>query len=648
MITNHRTRGSKERKSVFAVIVFVLGCLCLALGLLGSLGHFGAAKAGEEGQEIPNPGNPYWWVQIESLKPGKPPGSGTPWADSDFAALAKWGINGVEINLVWGSIEPRRGEFDFALLDRNLALAAKAQMKVYLNFWESLWGDPQTKVVGNPAPWITAREVTSDGVTGIQPPWWDEDSRQAYFDYVARTIEHVDGKPGFGGLSASYGWLDAMWGPRPKDSHGITGYAPADIRAFYRWLPRTYGTVATFNQRWHTSYVDWGQIPAAKPGDPLFAVYQSFRHDSVIQTWDELSRLVRARTKAPLYYYWGGEISGGENGPGVLENDPDILFKAAQRYHGIVLLDDSEESGLALVFGSLARSYQVPFMEEWTPDCFNIGGWSTESGGSREETSRWLGHLALGAPFQIGSDFFIYPPPQQLDLGGVFIMYPPPPHQPGFAYTWSQYRAWHETLAQVRGQTPEQPVAVLVPTEKIASGPDLDASVGLDHEIRDFWRRNHVLPHFITDQQVAEGRLDLGQFKAVVDLGNERADLPALKAYAEKHPVLENLRQMVPLLRPYVTLDPTYELLEVVPVVDGAAVWLTLANCNGQKAYFGNISFDPQAVGLEPTAFDVKIVKSGKLVPASRTEDGKIRWRIGLPPAGFEVVRLSPGTSATK
>ena len=107
-----------------------------------------------------------------------------------------------------------------------------------------------------------------------------------------------------------------------------------------------------------------------------------------------------------------------------------------------------------------------------------------------------------------------------------------------------------------------------MPTMKIATGPDLERFPDLNHQIRDFWRLHHVLPHFITDQQVEDGAVKLEQFKAIIDLGNERADLPALRAYAGKHPVLDNLEQMVPLLRPYVTLDPAFEFLEVMPVVD--------------------------------------------------------------------------------
>jgi len=343
-----------RRSLVFTAILFILVALYPAIGISEVSEVPGASKGSEAAQTIPSPGNPYWWVQIDYLKPGHGQAPATPWTDADFAAFAKEGMNGVEINLVWGSIEPRRGEYDFALLDSYLASAARAHIELYLIFWQSLWAEMPPKVVGkNPPLWVTERDLTSAGMTAIEPSWWDKDSRQAYFDYIGRTIEHMNGKPGFGGMFANYGWLDAMWGPQNfktgnfEEIHGIAGYAPADIQEFYRWLPRTYKTLAAFNQRWHSSYADWNQIPAAKPGEPLFAVYQGFRYQSVIQTYDEISRLVRARTKAPMFYYWGGNITGAVSGSGVMGNDPDIFFKAAKRYNATVVLDDADNTGLA-------------------------------------------------------------------------------------------------------------------------------------------------------------------------------------------------------------------------------------------------------------------------------------------------------------
>ena len=357
---------------------------------------------------------PFWWAQIDFTKPHN-----TPWDDSDFATIAKSGMNGVEINLNWGTLEPRENQYDFQLLDRYMAEAAKAHLKLYLLFWESIWQENQGQ---NPPPWITARDLSSDGVPAQEPPWWDQASRKAYFDYVAHTIDHVKVSPGFGGVYASYGWLDSEWGVAPKGSHGVTGYAPEDIRAFYRWLPKNYKTIGGFNHRWQTSFKSWSDIPVPRPGDSLFPVYQDFRQYSVAEGFDAISHLVRAHTNATMLYSWGGDICG-RIGPEVQGNDPDIFFQTARKYHAVVNLDDANLPGLSLLFGSLARSYGVPLLEEWTP------GHDRES-----RTPQWLGHIGLAAPYEVGDDFFIYPPPAD---------------QAGFAYGWSNYQEWHETLTKV-------------------------------------------------------------------------------------------------------------------------------------------------------------------------------------------------------
>lgn len=298
-------------------------------------------------------------------------------------------------------------------------------------------------------------------------------------------------------------------------------------------------------------------------------------------------------------------------------NSPDIFFKTAKRYNAIVVLDDADYTGLSLVFGSLARSYEVPLFLEWTPQSTDM----------TEETARWLGHIAMGAPYEIGADFFLYPPPKE---------------PKGWADAWPKFQAWHAAIEQIKGNTPEQPVAILIPMKKIMFSSDLNVLSGWEVQLGNFWRTHHVMPHFITDEQVTDGNVDLRQFKAVVDLGNERAELAELSTYAKTNPVLKSLDEALPLLKPYVTLEPAYDSLEVTPVVDGKSVWLTLANCSNEKAYSGNIDFNPQAVGMQLMDFDVTLVKEGESIPARRTQEGKIEWKINLPPAGFEVVHLTP------
>ena len=563
---------------------------------------------GREGvPDIQNHDAPFWWAQIDFTKP-----QNIPWDESDFVTLAQSGMTGVEINMLWADIEPKKDQYDFKLLDRYMAEAAQAHLKIYLLFWESLWQENQGK---NPPAWIPARDESSDGIAAEEPPWWDTASRKAYFDYVAHTIDHVKASPGFGGVYAAYGWLDSEWGMPPKGSHGVTGYAPADIRAFYRWLPQAYKTIDSFNHRWDTSFHDWSDIPVPRPGDRLFPVYQRFRLYSVAEGFDAISHLVREHTNATLLYSWGGDICG-RIGPEVQGNDPDTFFQVARKYHAIVNLDDANLPGLSLLFGSLARSYRVPLLEEWTPGHDRIS-----------RTPQWLGHIGLAAPLEVGDDFFIYPPRA---------------HDAGFEYGWSAYKEWHATLTQViHGRTPEQPVAVIVPTRKIVLSANLNTSPNLTSELGDFWRHYRVLPHFVTDEQISQGVVDLQQFRAVVDLGDEITKLPALQRYSEHHPVLKSLDQAIPFLHQYVTVEPAADSLEVVPTVDGTSVWLTIANTDAQHAYSGTIRFDPAAVGLGSKFFRVRNAKTDQIVPATRSSNGKIQWQNKLAPGGFLVLHLN-------
>lgn len=600
--------GTSNRSAIVIVSTVLLVCLCSAFGLSEDPQNAGALLAGEGRTSVPS-GTPIWAVQIDFTKPNN-----VPWDTSDFATIAHSGINRVEINLDWNDIEPAKGQYDFHLLDSYLAGAAQAGIKLIPIFWESQWAEQRGK---NPAQWVTARDLSSDDKTAQQPPWWDPASRQAYFDYMAHIIDHAKTRPGFGGIFADYGWLDAMWGPDRGDMHGPVGYAPADIQAFHRWLPQNYKTMAAFNKQWSTSYKSWEEIPAAKPGDALFAVYQGFRHYSVVQAYDEMSRLVRAHTNAPLYYYWGGGLSG-RGGPAVLGNDPDTFFKTAKRYHAIVVEDDADNSGIALLFGSMARDYQVPLLEEWTPKKTSL----------LPEIPQWLGHIALGPPFEVGEDFFIYPPKTA--------------ERPGWQEAWDAYQNFHESLAKIlQGKTLEEPVAVLVPTHEIALSTDLAAFGTLSQQLTDFWRHNYVLPHFITDQEVSDGVVSLQQFRAVVDLGNESTELPALKLYAAKHPVLTDLDQAVSYLKPYLTVSPSTGSLEAVPVVNGASVWLTLANCDEKLAYSGTISFDPAVAGLSASSFSVKDIKTGGTIPATRSADGRVQWHADLPAVSLQVLQIN-------
>jgi hypothetical protein len=106
-----------------AAIVMILSCVCPAFGFSGVARNNSTLLAGEGSTGVPS-GAPVWAVQIDFTKPNS-----VPWDASDFAAIAHSGINWVEINLDWGDIEPRQGQYDFKLLDSYLAGTAKAHIR---------------------------------------------------------------------------------------------------------------------------------------------------------------------------------------------------------------------------------------------------------------------------------------------------------------------------------------------------------------------------------------------------------------------------------------------------------------------------------------------------------------------------------------
>ncbi|MEO6965200.1 MAG: hypothetical protein ABI076_04785, partial [Acidobacteriaceae bacterium] len=170
---------------------------------------------------------------------------------------------------------------------------------------------------------------------------------------------------------------------------------------------------------------------------------------------------------------------------------------------------------------------------------------------------------------------------------------------------------------------------------------DLEAFPSLTIKLGDFWRHNRVIPHFVTDEQIKSGVVDLQQFRAVVDLGNEINTLPALKKYAANHPILKSLDEALPYLHSYASVDPVADSLEVVPTVDGSSVWLTLANTDSEHMYSGTISFDPAAVGLGSTTFAVKNAKTGETVPATRGSNGNVQWQVKVPAAALRIFQLN-------
>ena len=553
--------------------------------------------------------SPIWAAQLAWSPAGAPPFPVVlaAWPESTFAHLAAQGIHTAEINMEWSAVEPAPGQFTFQVLQLDLANAAQAHVRLVPIFWYAVWG-------GNPPSWITKYDIGSNGAVSQVPTWWSQYNRHAYFTYVTKTIAEIKDSPGFGGAFLDYGWLDYMWGPGPGSGQSVNGYAPQDVARFHTWLPTRYHTLAAFNRQYDTQYNSWQAIPAADPGQALFSVYQHFRNWSVAETYSHLTALVRAETSAPLYYYWGGGFSGA----GVAFNLPDTFFQIARRYHVTVVLDDADHTGLALLFGSLARSYGVHLFEEWTP----------RSSGLHPEIVEFLGHYGFGAPEEVGMDFFLYQGGREYTVG------------------FPQYVRWIPVLSRMHGAYPLQPVAVYISYASAFSEPQ--ALSGMSERLASIWRALPLGFTVVTDREVAAGVVHLGQFRAVLPLNGR--DGPTIAAYLHHGGrVLDHAWQLAQVASPYVTLEPLTEGVEVVPTVDRAArtAWLTITGWEPIWQYRHGVAvIRLRGLGLPPGRYHVVDAVDGAPIPSYPSPDA-LRVPLQMVPGQMRVWEVLPGAGAT-
>jgi hypothetical protein len=529
--------------------------------------------------------------------------NGQPWSAATFAGLRGKGMDHAEINLSWNEIEPAPGQFNFSKLDADVANAAAAGIKLIPIFWQSVWG-------GNPASWIQDYEVTSTGSRGQLPAWWDTGEQQAYFSYVTRTIANLGGRAGFGGAFLDYGWLDAMWGPPPPGGSGISGYAAADVAQFRQWLPTQYGTIQRFNQKYGTSFSTWDQVPAADPGQPLFPVYQSFRQWSVAGTYSRLTAAVRAESSAPLFYYWGGDFANAL----AFGNLPDTFFRLARQYGVTVVLDDADQTGLAVAFGSLARAYHVRLLQEWTP----------RPSGLQAETAQWLGHYGLGEPLSQGLDFFIYQGGQEYATG------------------FPEYASWLPTLQSLSGSYPEQPVALYLSFAPAYGSGDASGLAGASGAIASDWRRAPTGFAVVTDQEVRDHVVNLSAFRAVLPLDGTDAFTQAYAAGGGH--VVSDPSQLAAYAPPYMSLVPNGGVVEAVPTVDAARdrAWISLAEVNANWPYNGSAIVSFAGLGLRSGVYHLADARTGALVPA-RPVAGGLCAPLQLPSGGLSMWEVLAG-----
>lgn len=146
----------------------------------------------------------------------------------------------------WSTMEPEEGKFDFAWLDKSIALAEKYNLKVIL-----------CTPTPTPPAWLVRKYpeiliVNADGRTiehgARQHASWES---EIYRQYVERVVSE---------LAKRYGNNKAVWGwqiDNEPSHYSSFDYSENAQKAFRRWLENKYKTIDKLNMTWGNAF--WSQ-----------------------------------------------------------------------------------------------------------------------------------------------------------------------------------------------------------------------------------------------------------------------------------------------------------------------------------------------------------------------------------------------------
>jgi beta-galactosidase len=169
--------------------------------------------------------------------------------ETDARRMRELGISFVRIGeFAWSRLEPRRGEFDFAWLDRAMDILTKAGLKIVLGTPTATppkWlVDECPDIIpydeqGRPRGFGSRRHYTFSSET-----WWRES---------ARIVEIVADR--YGKHAGLVGWqTDNEYG-----CHDTTlSWGPEDLKSFKRWLRLRYQSTDQLNEAWGSVFWSMG------------------------------------------------------------------------------------------------------------------------------------------------------------------------------------------------------------------------------------------------------------------------------------------------------------------------------------------------------------------------------------------------------
>lgn len=179
--------------------------------------------------------------------------------ETDLKAMTSANISFVRIaEFSWSTLEPEEGHYNFAWLDRAIAKAKGAGLKIVI-------GTPTAA----PPAWLTTKYpdtllVEADGQRARH-------GGRRHFS-VASSTYRAKAAMIAGKLAERYGRDPSVLGFQIDNEYGRDTFDPEMQLRFQTWLKAKYRTLAALNRAWYTdnwsvTYSDWAQIDLPRPHD---------------------------------------------------------------------------------------------------------------------------------------------------------------------------------------------------------------------------------------------------------------------------------------------------------------------------------------------------------------------------------------------
>jgi len=211
--------------------------------------------------------------------------------ERDIAKIKELGFTFIHYGeFAWAMFEPEEGIYDFAWMDRAVALADKYDLKVIM-----------CTPIATPPVWLTRKypEILiqrEDGTT------WDHGARQhpssssdLFREYALKMTEK---------LAEHYGNDSRIWGWQlDNEPRTALDYNEGSHKRFRIWLKNKYGTIENLNKAWGTAfwsqvYSDWDQINVPQmnglfTNNHMILDFQIFSSDEIASFLDEQAAMIR-------------------------------------------------------------------------------------------------------------------------------------------------------------------------------------------------------------------------------------------------------------------------------------------------------------------------------------------------------------------